>query len=95
MLLTEHQMSDHKGARLILNALPPARVLIADRYNYICQSEKAQRRTCQKPDVSSVRFGSNLPVHGIEPRAGSRPIDRQCSPSIGHAPLAISRPQMD
>ena len=31
MLLLEGQMSDHKGARLVLNALPPANVLIADR----------------------------------------------------------------
>lgn len=31
MLLSEGQMSDHKGARLVLNALPPANVLIADR----------------------------------------------------------------
>lgn len=31
MLLTEGQMSDHKGANLVLNALPPAQALIADR----------------------------------------------------------------
>ena len=31
MLLTEGQMSDHKGARLMLKALPEAKVLIADR----------------------------------------------------------------
>jgi transposase len=31
LLLTEGQMNDHKGARLILPALPPAKVLIADR----------------------------------------------------------------
>ncbi|RDL52941.1 hypothetical protein BLJAPNOD_04106 [Ensifer sp. M14] len=31
MLLSEGQMSDHKGARLVLDALPPARALIADR----------------------------------------------------------------
>lgn len=31
MLLSEGQMSDHKGARLVLDALPPARSLIADR----------------------------------------------------------------
>ena len=31
MVLSEGQMSDHKGARLVLNALPPARCLIADR----------------------------------------------------------------
>ncbi|WP_152096277.1 IS5 family transposase [Rhizobium dioscoreae] len=30
MLLSEGQMSDHKGARLVLDALPPAKVLIAD-----------------------------------------------------------------
>ena len=31
MLLTEGQMSDHKGARLMLDALPAASTLIADR----------------------------------------------------------------
>ncbi|TCO15892.1 transposase [Camelimonas lactis] len=31
MLLSEGQMSDHKGARLLLDALPPASALIADR----------------------------------------------------------------
>ncbi|MFI1401176.1 IS5 family transposase, partial [Streptomyces sp. NPDC020681] len=31
MLLSEGQMSDHKGASLVLAALPPAKVLIADR----------------------------------------------------------------
>jgi putative transposase len=31
MLLSEGQMSDHKGASLVLDALPPAKTLIADR----------------------------------------------------------------
>jgi transposase len=31
MLLTEGQMSDHKGARLMLGALPVAKALLADR----------------------------------------------------------------
>lgn len=31
MLLSEGQMSDHKGARLVLDALPPASHLITDR----------------------------------------------------------------
>lgn len=31
MLLTEGQMSDHKGARILFEALPPAKVLIADK----------------------------------------------------------------
>lgn len=31
MLLSEGQMSDHKGASLVLVALPPAKTLIADR----------------------------------------------------------------
>jgi len=31
LLLSEGQMSDHKGARLVLGALPPASHLIADR----------------------------------------------------------------
>ncbi len=31
MLLTEGQMSDHKGARMMLGAFPPASTLIADK----------------------------------------------------------------
>jgi transposase len=31
LLVSEGQMSDHKGARLILDALPPAKALLADR----------------------------------------------------------------
>jgi len=31
MLLSEGQMSDHKGARLIIDDLPPARHLLADK----------------------------------------------------------------
>lgn len=31
MLLSEGQMSDHKGASLVLDALPHAKTLIADR----------------------------------------------------------------
>jgi transposase len=31
LLLTEGQMSDHKGARIMLDALPPASTLLADR----------------------------------------------------------------
>jgi transposase len=31
MLLSEGQMSDHKGASLVLDALPSAKTLIADR----------------------------------------------------------------
>lgn len=31
MLLSEGQMRDHKGARLVLSILPAAKTLIADR----------------------------------------------------------------
>ena len=31
MLLSEGQMSDHKGAAMMLDALPPAKTLIGDR----------------------------------------------------------------
>lgn len=31
MLLSEGQMSDHKGAGMVLDSLPPAKTLIADR----------------------------------------------------------------
>lgn len=31
MLMSEGQKSDHKGARMVLNAMPPASHLVADR----------------------------------------------------------------
>lgn len=34
MLLSEGQMSDHKGASLVLVVLPPPKTLIADRGYY-------------------------------------------------------------
>ena len=45
MLLTEGQMNDHKGARLMLDALPTASTLIADRgydSNWFRQALKAK-----------------------------------------------------
>lgn len=35
LLLSDGQMSDHTGARLVLDTLPPAKTLIADR-GYDC-----------------------------------------------------------
>lgn len=47
MLLSEGQMSDHKGAHLILDALPPARTLIGDRgYDSNAFREVLQKRGC-------------------------------------------------
>lgn len=45
MLLSDGQMSDHKGARLILDALPPTRSLIADRGDDSAWFRIAQPRT--------------------------------------------------
>lgn len=47
MLLNEGQMSDHKGAGLALEALPPARTLIADR-GY---DSKSFREALQAKDI--------------------------------------------
>ena len=41
MLLSEGQMSDYKGAALIIDALPPAKKLLADRgydADWFCQA---------------------------------------------------------
>jgi transposase len=56
MLLSEGQMSDHKGARLMLGVLPKAKTLIADRgydSNWFRNALK-QRRTepCIPPTKS-------------------------------------------
>lgn len=45
MVLTEGQMNDHKGARLLIEKLPPAKTLIGDRgydSNWFRQALKAK-----------------------------------------------------
>ncbi|WP_457798142.1 transposase [Methylocystis sp. S23] len=49
VLLTEDQMSDHKGARLMLDALPPASVMIADRVMTATGSARRSRSVGQSP----------------------------------------------
>lgn len=60
LLLSEGQMSDHKGARLILNALPPAKVLLADRgYDSNWFRNALTKRGC-KPCIPSTKSRKTL-----------------------------------
>jgi hypothetical protein len=55
LLLSEGQMSDHKGARLILNALLPAKALLADRgYDSYWFRDARAKRGC-KPCIPSTK----------------------------------------
>jgi transposase len=55
LLLSEGQMSDHKGARLILDALPPAKLLLADRgYDSNWFRDALARKGC-KPCIPSAK----------------------------------------
>ena len=59
LLLSEGQMSDHKGARLILEALPPAKVLLADRgYDSNWFRNALAKRDC-KPCIPSSKSRKN------------------------------------
>ncbi|WP_393986330.1 transposase [Xanthobacter flavus] len=55
MVLSEGQMSDHKGARLVLDALPPARSLIADRGYDRAWFREAQAAKGIAPSIPSPR----------------------------------------
>ncbi len=55
MLLTEGQMSDHKGARLMLDALPPAATMIADRGYDSNWFRKALEERGTKPCIPPTR----------------------------------------
>lgn len=55
MMLSEGQMSDHKGARLVLDALPPARCLIADRGYDSAWFREALAAKCIDPCIPSSR----------------------------------------
>src|SRR5262245_53879508 len=55
LLLSEGQMSDHKGARLILDAPPPAKALLADRgYDSNWFRKALAQRGC-KPCIPSTK----------------------------------------
>src|ERR1700730_1019083 len=55
LLLSEGQMSDHKGARLILDALPPAKALLADRgYDRNWFRDALAKRGCE-PCIPSTK----------------------------------------
>lgn len=55
MILSEGQMSDHKGARLVLDALPPAKTLIADRGYDSTQFREALKEKGIEPCIPSSR----------------------------------------
>ena len=55
MVLSEGQMSDHKGARLVLDALPPAKTLIGDRGYDSTQFREALREKGIEPCIPSSR----------------------------------------
>ena len=55
LLLTEGQMSDHKGAALILPGLPPARELIGDRGYHSNRFRAALLKRGIKPCIPSTR----------------------------------------
>ena len=55
MRLSEGQMSDHKGAGLVLNALPPAKTLIADRGYDSTQFREALQEKGIEPCIPSSR----------------------------------------
>jgi hypothetical protein len=63
MLLSEGQMSDHKGARFMLDALPPASALIADRgydSNWVLAGADGQRRRTLHPAHPEPETASRL-----------------------------------
>jgi transposase len=55
MLLSEGQMSDHKGTRLVLDALPPAKTLIADRGYDSTPFREALQKKGIEPCIPSSR----------------------------------------
>ena len=55
MLLSEGQMSDHKGARLVLDALPPAKALIAGRGHDSTPFREALQAKGIEPCIPSSR----------------------------------------
>ncbi len=66
MLLSEGQMSDHRGARLVLNALPPAKTLIADR-GYDSKTFREALQASQLWTTLKAEAPENV-VLAVEPR---------------------------
>jgi hypothetical protein len=60
-------MSDHKGARLILDALPPAKLLLADRgYDSNWFRDALARKGC-KPCIPSAKSRKIPPLRPLRP----------------------------
>lgn len=85
MLLSEAKMSDHKGARLILDALPPAKSLIADRgYDSTWFREELAAKGIE-PCIPSSRsrkrpFPDDRPSTGSDTRSRTRRQAQRLAP---------------
>ncbi len=62
MLLTEGQMNDHKGARLMLEALPKAKTLIADTGYDSDWFRAALSARGTEPSVVRKRYGGGTAI---------------------------------
>ncbi len=104
LLLSEGQMSDHKGARLMLGALPPAKILIADRGYDSAAVPPGPRRQRHRPLHPLDHGAGRSRSPTTRPSIASATRSRTCSPSsrIGAAsppattaaPTPSSRPSV-
>lgn len=89
MVLSEGQMSDHKGARLVLDALPPARCLIADRgYDSAWFREALASRAAFPPPMTTTS-GMDGGRHAMGSAATFRPASQ---PNVKAGPSVIPGP---
>ena len=94
MLLSEGQMSDYKGAALMLNALPPAKQLLGDMgydANWFRQSLAAGGITACIPSNQTARSRSNMTVKSIA--NGTRSKTCSAGSRIGDASITASENQ--
>ena len=98
LLLSEGQMSDHKGARLVLDALPPARYLIADRgYDSAWFREALAPRGIEPciPSTRSRKIPYRLRQGSLSPAPQGREPVRQAQGLAAHRhPLRPMRPHL-
>ena len=78
MLLSEGQMSDYKGAALMLDAMPAAPVLIADRGYDADWLRQALRARGTRPCIPS-RAGRTKPIRHGKQLYRARTKSRSCS----------------
>jgi hypothetical protein len=75
MLLSKGQMTDHQGATLVLDALPPAKTLIADRGYDSARSARHSAPKASSPGFHRAGAGKSLTLtteRSIANAAGSR-----------------------